>query len=138
MSVEAYFKLSGCVIRQNTGHWCQKGLVMCPSLVFLPPLCAVCGVVTVISPRSCDGKHHGIVTATAGSYRHLLENLLAPAKHRLCVLQNILPARHISRYGRCDLRTCSLFPEAMKHCHRQFHSCRRQCLSFPAGQMYCL
>jgi hypothetical protein len=40
------------------GHWCQETLVMCPSLVFLPPRCAVCGVVTIIWPHGCHSQHH--------------------------------------------------------------------------------
>ena len=30
----------------------------CPSIVSLPPRCAVCGVVAVIWPDSCDSQHH--------------------------------------------------------------------------------
>jgi hypothetical protein len=62
----------------------------------------------------------------------------ARAASPMDVLQNVLPGRYISRNGRCDLRTCSCFPEAMNHCHRQFHSYRRQCLCFPADHIYCL
>jgi hypothetical protein len=42
----------------TSGQWCPETLVMCPSLVFLPPQYAVCGVVTVIWPHGCDSQHH--------------------------------------------------------------------------------
>jgi hypothetical protein len=144
MSVFAHFNLSGCVIRQNSGHWCQEALVMCPSLVFLPPRCAVCGVVTVIWPCSCDDEHHGTVTATAGSYRHLLEKLLAPAKHRLCVLHPpsmccrtfFQHDTFLDRPVRSpDLLVVSRGNEALPQTVSQL---QKAMPVFPAGLMYCL
>jgi hypothetical protein len=57
MSVEAHFHFSGCVIGQNFGHWCQETLTIFPSLVFLPPRCAVWSVSSGDTAVT-DSQHH--------------------------------------------------------------------------------
>ena len=107
------------------------------------PSATVCGVVSVIWPHSYLSQHHeqsnhcrklpALAGEPSGSSK-------APSVHAASptdVLQNILPAPHISRYGRCDLRTCSCFPEGMNHCHREFQAaegngCFSQLITFTA------
>ena len=76
MSSEAHFKLR-LTIGVKKLLWCARAL----SSFRLGVRCGHCYLASHLwqpTPRT--------VTATAGSYRHWLENLLAPAKHRLCVL----------------------------------------------------